>query len=120
MGDGSCEMWGRIKMKIEEAVERFIPKKVRRGKQKLPWWNGRIQSVRKNRLRAWIRYRESKLYQDYLAYKRARNKASKELRKTQWRYERKLAKNIKKNPKAFYKYARGKRSVRGESGTFRR
>ena len=72
--------------------------------------------MRKNRLRAWIRYRESELYQDYLAYKRARNKASKEVRKAQRRYERKLAKNIKKNPKAFYKYARGKMSVKERVG----
>ena len=110
-------MWRKLKLKIAEAIEIFVPKKTRRkGKQKTQWWNGKIRRLRKNRLRAWTKYRESKLYQDYLAYKRARNRASKEVRKAQRRFERKLAKNIKSNPKAFYKYARNKMSVKEKVG----
>ena len=81
-------------MKIEDAVERFIPK-VRKGKPMplLEWGS----TVRK-RDRSMDKIRESKLYQD--CYKRARKKDSKVVRKAQRREE--VSKN--KNPKAFYEY----------------
>ena len=60
--------------------------------------------------------KQSKLYQDYIVYKRARNKAINEVRKAKKSYERKLAKNIQRNPKAFYKYARSKMSVKDKVG----
>ena len=52
------------------------------------------------------RWQESKSYNDFVEYKRARNRANKEVRRSLREFEVKLARRIKKEPKAFYSYVR--------------
>ena len=110
------EMWDTFRARINEAVEIYVPKKMRKSSRRPLWWNRNVQRARKNRLRMWERQKETKIYQDYLAYKRALNKSTKEVRKAKKKFERKLAKNIKSDPKAFYKYARSKMKVKDRVG----
>lgn len=111
------DMWDKFKCKMNEAVEGFVPMKVRKQKSNKPlWWNIKIQRARKHRLRAWQKQKKTKIYEDYISYKRASNKAMKEVKKAKKKYEKKLAKNIKSNPKAFFKYANSKRKVRDRVG----
>ncbi len=97
-----------MKNVIDKAVQKNIPKKTRKSgyKKKKPlWWNQKIERVRRSKYNLWKRYQESKEYRDYVDYKRALNKATKVVRQSQKKYERKLAKNVKTNPKSFYAYA---------------
>jgi hypothetical protein len=64
----------------------------------------------------WIKYRSSREYKDLVEYKKVQNKAVKEYRKAQRNFERKLAKDIKVNPKSFYAYVRSKTKVRDAVG----
>ena len=61
---------------------------------------------------AWKRYSNTRQYQDFLNYKAARNLASKEVRTSKRMFERKLAKDIKTNPKCFWKYVKSKTKVK--------
>ena len=67
----------------------------------------------------WIRYRASQSYNDLVEYKIAQNKAVKEYRKAKKQFERKLAKDIKSNPKSFYAYVRSKTKVKEVVGPLR-
>ena len=51
-----------------------------------------------------------KKYKDnsHPAFKRASSKASKEVRRTKYNFEKKLAENIKKDSKSFFAYVRGR------------
>jgi len=68
-------------------------------------------SARKYKSRMWNKYRQSKSYNDSVEYKIAQNKAVKEYRKAKQKCERKLARDIKSNPKSFYVYVRSKTKV---------
>ena len=54
----------------------------------------------------WHRYKESKTYNDLVEYRRAQNKAVKEYQKAKVEFEKRLAKDIKTNPKSFNAYVR--------------
>jgi len=58
-----------------------------------------------------MRYRQSRPYNDLIEYKIAQNKAVKEYRKAKRQFEKKLAKDIKSNPKCLYAYVRSKTKV---------
>ena len=52
------------------------------------------------------------MYNDYLIYKKQSNKTKKLVRKAQADFEKKLMKNFKGKPKAFYGYVRSKQKVK--------
>ena len=79
------DIWKILTNIIHEAVRKFVPIKTRRnrGKTSKPlWWNRDIYKARRNRLRWWNRYKESKLHEDYLKYQSAQRKAAKLILKT--------------------------------------
>ena len=107
------EAWTILKASIEEAVSKFVPKKVRRKRSNKPlWWNKEIYRARKNRLRWWDRYKQTKIHQDYRQFKRAERKASRLVRQPKRKLEEKIADKMKQDPKFFYKYARSQLKVK--------
>lgn len=113
-------LWNSLKEKLNQLVERIIPLKERTGgKQPKPmWWNRKINRLRKNRLKWWNRYnesnRENQRHKDkYLYYQK---EASKEIRKSKRKLEKRLGENIKTDRKGFFKYARSKMSVKESVG----
>ena len=102
------EAWTILKASIEEAVSKFVPKKVRRKRSNKPlwwnkeiyrarplWWNKEIYRARKNRLRWWNIYKQTKIHQDYIQFKRAERKASRLVRQAKRKLEEKIADKIK-------------------------
>ena len=64
--------------------------------------------ARMKKYHMWKRYRETREYHLYEAYKHQRNKAQNEVKKTKQYFEKKLAENIKTDPKSFFAYTRSK------------
>jgi len=62
----------------------------------------KLLRARRNKMRMWERYKESRSYNDYTEYNRVLNKATNEYRTAKRKYEMALVNDIKKNPKAFY------------------
>ena len=59
-------------------------------------------------MRMWTKYKENQSYNNWIEYKRVCNRAVKEYKKAKWKFEKKLAKDIKNNPKAVYSYGHSK------------
>ena len=66
----------------------------------------------KKKYHAWKRYTATKHYKDYEAYIKLRNEATKGVRSAKRQFERRLAKEIKENPKGFWNYVRSKTKVK--------
>ena len=59
-----------------------------------------------------IKYRQTRSISDYEKYKVARNSVKLELKRAVRDYERKLSREVKRNPNTFYKYVNGKTKTR--------
>ena len=74
-----------------------------------------MRIIRKKR-RLWKTYTSTSDYQAYLNYKEVENTVRKSVRNAKRKFERKLAANAKKDPKAFYAYLKSKTSNRENVG----
>ena len=74
-----------------------------------------MRTIRKKR-RAWKQYCTTRDYQSYLAYKRVQNETKSVIRKAKRDFEKKLAADAKKNPKAFYRYMNSRCKVQAKVG----
>ena len=98
---------------VEEVSDKCIPWKVPSKWHNRPPWMSKAarKTVRKKRC-AWRRYQQSKSYQQYLQYVKQRNATAKKVKKAKRDFERKLAKECKKNPKCLFKYANFKNKTK--------
>ena len=119
--------WGELlndSMNIDEMVDTFddiiqkykdeaIPLMAHKdGKKKQPWLNrASFKNIRKKH-HAWKRFQRTKTHTSYLKYVKERDKAARTLRKAKRNFEKKLARESKTNPKAFYKYCNFKSKKR--------
>jgi hypothetical protein len=97
-------------------VKKFVPVGKAQSKKYPRWMNKAAKAARNQKSKMWIKYRNSREYKDLVEYKKVQNKAVKEYRKAKRNFERKLAKDIKVNPKSFYAYVRSKTKVRDAVG----
>ena len=74
--------------------------------------NGKALSRIKRKNEAFQIFKQTKDGKDYLANVKARNQAKTEFRKAVRDYEREVAKQAKRNPKAFYKFVNSKLKTR--------
>ncbi len=107
----TSQAWNTVEEKITEQMEKYIPK-VRltgpRSNRKPLWMDKNAFTKVRKKHQSFNRYKETLEGQVYDVYARARNQAKWECTKIKKQYEAKLAEEAKKNPKAFYKYARSK------------
>ena len=85
--------------RIYELIVRYVPQKKRKIKQKCLWLNTRVKKAIRKRNKKWKLYNATKRDIDYRKYKECRNLVVKELRKARNIFERKLAADVKNNPK---------------------
>ena len=110
--------WTSFRKTIEDAVTQFVPQKTRKPKSRKPlYWNREIHIARKNRVKWWWKtYKRTELQEDYNKYKASLKRANKVIRKAKRRLEKKIANNVQKDPKLFYKYMRSKLTVKDVIG----
>ena len=113
------EMWQKFCSIINQAIDLFVPLGFNKTRKNPSWMNKSANSARKYKTKMLDRYRQSKSYNDLVEYKIAQNKAVKEYSKAKKQFERKLAKDIKSNPKSFYAYVRSKTKVKEVVGPLR-
>ena len=70
--------------------------------------NNNMMAKIKKKKQAYKRYMQTCYGTDYLYYTRVRNLAKNCCRTTVRNFEKKIARNAKQNPKAFFMYARSK------------
>ena len=107
------ECWDIFKTKLEALVEEYVPMS-KPNDYNEPWMNRTILRQWKKKYFAWKRFTESKSHASYVQYKAETKKLKKNTRKAKRKYERKLAKQVRHNKRAFYRYVNSKLTVRPE------
>jgi hypothetical protein len=100
--------------KIQTAIDTCIPKArfTARGKDKPIWMDAKTLTKVKEKHHAWHRYKKSKDAKDYEQYVKIRNQAWWATRNAVRALEKCIAKEVKDNPKSFWKYAYTKTKTR--------
>ena len=113
----SCEdNWQLLKNIIDEGMNRFIPKRTKKDSKKTPWLNRDALDAIENKQRMWKKYQNCRSPASYQRYTRSRNKATYSVRKAKRNFERKIALDIKNDPKSFWNYVRSKTKVKTAVG----
>ena len=107
------ECWEIFKVKLEELVEEHVPMSNPKDYNE-PWMNRVLMKRWKEKYFAWKRFTETRSHANYVIYKRETNLLKKDTRKAKRKYERKLAKQVRHNKRAFYRYVNSKLTVRPE------
>ena len=110
--DDVLEAWSQFVKIMKDLVVKFVPRKIRKTAKKPMWWNKHIQNLGRKKTRSWDRYKLDKTEGNYTSYKNALNKSTKAIREAKRRLEKKISKNIKSDPKLFFKYAGSKTRTR--------
>ena len=112
---GIEEKWEVFALCISSAVENCVPKinpKQNDDRRKPKFWNDQTNQkvqVKREAYQTWLRSQNPK---DYDLYAKARNKAKSECRKGENEYQKKIAREAKKNPKLFYSFVNSKMKVK--------
>lgn len=115
-GLNTDQSWLKFKERLVKAQESAVPMKRRQVSNKPIWMTkNTLRTIRKKR-RLWKVYRETKDHAEYLAYKNMEKEVKDAVRKAKKKFERKLAKDARKNPKAFYTYLKLRTSNRQSVG----
>ena len=90
---------------IDKYVPAIITNKSYKGVKKFS--NDNFRAIKKKH-RAWRRYMETRSGQKYQEYVRQRNKVNKQTKQAQEEYEKTVARQVKDNPKKFWKFVKSK------------
>jgi len=80
------------------------------------WLNRKVKKAIKKRNKKWKLYCNTRNDTNYIKYKECRNLVVKELKKARKAFELKLAADVKKNPKSFYRYVRSQTKSKDRVG----
>jgi hypothetical protein len=99
--------WNRFKSIIQTAATQCIPRKKRLSSKQPPWSNPDLLRLINSKRKAWKKYKESNSNINHQNFKALEKATKKRINKAKLNFERILAKNSKKNPKAFFSYLGG-------------
>ena len=105
------EAWSKFKEEYNKATEDHIPLKKQK-KSKPPWLRAGVKRSIKKKYKLFQKYKKTRRYKDYQEYTKQRDKTKKQIRQAQADHERRLMKEFKKKPKAFFSYVRAKQNVK--------
>ena len=112
------EAWDFLKEMIEVETEKHVPKKRRRVGSRPIWMNKNILKLirKKRRLWRWYARDGGKDHASFIAYQNVQKEVKKGVTRAKRNLERKLAKNRKKNNKAFFSHIKKATSNRVSVG----
>ena len=119
VGMGVEDAWSFIKEEIVLSIRLHVPrmKKQNKHRRSVPWWSPELKREVQAKEKAWMKYSQSKLPEDYKAYTIQRNITTKKLRLARLKYEESIIVNLKEEPKKLYRYVRSQRQVKAAVGS---
>ena len=122
--DDVDEAWKNLSDKIQEARDKFIPTKLvntskQTKKRSLVFEDSLVHLTKMKRIQFKI-YKRFPNMTNYKAYVQARSNVTKYTKRMKRMKENKIAKNIKKNTKAFYQYINSKTKKRDKIGDLKK
>ena len=116
----SEEMWLKLKSKLNELQDIYVPKKLRRSSNQPAWMNRKLlQQIRKKR-RVFKQWKDSNLnakLDEYIKLSKSVQKSTKNAKKT---FERKIAKPKGDGTRIFNSYVKSKTKTRTSIGSLKR
>ena len=113
---GAQDGWTLFKETLAKSIENCIPLKNRRSDNKPLWMNKNIMRTIRKKRRLWNKYKTTNDYFEYLSYLDIQKQATKLIRSAKRKFERRIAKNMKKNPRQFYAHLNSKTKSRTNVG----
>ena len=104
--------WALIKHSINEAIQESVPLTKVTGHRGKRWMDKETLALVRKKHKLFRRWQETQDGQDYLLHSIARNQASKACKKAKKQLEKKVAQDVKKNPKAFWSFVKSKTQTR--------
>lgn len=105
-GLGPEDAWNYFMKAYDFAIETYVPL-LKPKKKSFPWLcMPSVKKLVRDKSRLWRHYKKFPLNSNFVEYQRVASKLSLEIRLARMEFERRLAANIGKNPKAFFKYTR--------------
>ena len=109
-------IWTEFVSVVNGMKEKHAPRFAGKKKRKPKWMDYKACKALKKKYQAWKRYTNSPSYQGYVQFKRDRNVAISELRRSKRKFEEKLPADIRKDSKTFFGYVRSNIGVRDRMG----
>ena len=105
------EDWNLFKDTLQQSIDKNIPSKLVSGKDKLPWMTPHLRRLirRKNKLHARLQKTGSGRLRALCIWRTARKGLSAALRIARNEYVNNAVRDIKSNPKPFWKFIRSQR-----------
>ena len=98
------DAWDHFSETIDKATADCIPTRLHRCCNRPLWMNRNMLRMIRKKRRLWKWYCQTRDYAELRAYKKVEQEVQLVVRRAKRDLERKLAKNARKNPKAFYAY----------------
>ena len=108
------ESWNFFCDKVNEAVDKFIPKTLKNKSSKPRWLNKHIVRLARKKERRWKEYIENRTKSNYDAYKQAEKETKKSVQKAKRKNEKLLSKD--QNLKGFHSYVKSKTKIKDPVG----
>ena len=113
---GAQIAWTVFKTKLQRSTDDFIPTKIRRSGDRPLWMNNNIMRLIRKKRRLRTLYKTTRDYAEYQAYIEVQKTVVRVVTAAKKKFERKLAKNIKKNPRQFYSHLNSHTKSRSQIG----
>ena len=111
------ESWDHFSTSLNAAMTKCIPKSVtkKNGRRKI-WMTREATAKFRKKQRAWKQYQKSKDHLDYVRATTEKNEFTMLVRNINKDFEQNLAKNLKHNPKDFWRYCNSKMKSKSRLG----
>ena len=111
------KMWIYFSNELEGQMEKHIPKSVpKKNKRRKIWMTKEVTAKHRRKQRAWKKYKETGNKWDYVRATNEKNELTMMTRNLCRDFEYNLARNMKHNPKAFWRYCKSKMKNRSKLG----
>ena len=115
-GKDADGMWEVIKEELNAIIEEYVPWKKVSKREQPRWFDKEIGKTIQKRKNAWDKWKKDKLVADEVEYKRWEREVKQKIKNKKNGLERRIAKEAKANPKAFYSYVNGNKRTRNKIG----
>ena len=89
------QRWDKFYNKINGLIQRHVPKKKFTTSRKYPWYGREINTLSREKKRAWNKYQKSSNSENWSNYTSARNELTHTIETRKKEYENKIASEIK-------------------------
>ena len=110
------ETWEKIKGKLMEIVEKWVPWREKKDNMRPKWFNREVKWICRKKKEAWNRWKRTREEEDLRKYKELERETKGLIRRRKKGLEKMVAKEAKKNPKSFFSYINAGRKMRNKIG----